>query len=708
MIIGSEKLVVQTSDDIEKSKFTIKASSKAFEILSSGLYSDKITAVIRELSTNAYDSHVKAGKKDLPFEVQLPNALKPTFSVKDFGTGLSEEEIYTTYTTYFASDKTGSNDFVGALGLGSKSPFSYTKQFEVISRYNGTKSCYTCFIDENKEPSIAKRSCEVTDEPNGLEVTFSVNNRSDYYNFNNKAQEVFHWFSVKPHVLGNSYFSKEEPDWLLKTDSYAVYKNRNNKSGIVMGNIFYPIDVYNIEDLSEIALSVIGWGIVAFTEIGDVEFTASREKLSYTKRTIATIKRLIEEIAKDLKEEVYKRIGECKTVWEARKTFNSFHNSILHNVMTECLWNGKKIDSLIILKDYACKPIVELLTFKGSRGKIVSSMRRRIVEQIVVDERPVFYNDIKHGAYTTVQTYLADHNIKEAYMVVQGDDHFLEDTGIKECVVFCSSLPKKARKPRGQRQAHHYEPVMQYSHKIGRDDQPSYAWKDNVSVDLSGGGIYVEINRYKWRFPGTEYNFDHPHYLSDAIECLKLLGIKSSKFYGVRSAQLSLVKGRPNWISLQDLCNKIINKNNDFLLQNIWKYNAKDLKEYDWWTSRYKHQTFTDNLDSSATASKYFSVVSDIDSLSEDGINKIQSLIFLYRKISRSNLSEKVVNAEDFGHYPSIREQFVNEYPLIVHIEDAWNNTASDDSLIQYFKLIDEAKKVACFASSPYCALLGT
>ena len=48
----------------DSSAFTIRTSAKAFKVLSDNLYSDKITAVIRELSCNAYDSHVQAGKKD--------------------------------------------------------------------------------------------------------------------------------------------------------------------------------------------------------------------------------------------------------------------------------------------------------------------------------------------------------------------------------------------------------------------------------------------------------------------------------------------------------------------------------------------------------------------------------------------------------------------------------------------------------------------
>ena len=67
----------------EVGEFRIRNSAKAFKILSDGLYANKIRAIIRELSCNAVDSHVAAGKADVPFSVHLPNQLEPWFSIRD-------------------------------------------------------------------------------------------------------------------------------------------------------------------------------------------------------------------------------------------------------------------------------------------------------------------------------------------------------------------------------------------------------------------------------------------------------------------------------------------------------------------------------------------------------------------------------------------------------------------------------------------------
>ena len=81
-----------------KGEFKIRNSAKAFSILSNSLYSDKIKAIIRELSCNAYDSHVAAGCPDKKFKVHLPNVLEPYFAVQDYGIGLNQSEVENIYT----------------------------------------------------------------------------------------------------------------------------------------------------------------------------------------------------------------------------------------------------------------------------------------------------------------------------------------------------------------------------------------------------------------------------------------------------------------------------------------------------------------------------------------------------------------------------------------------------------------------------------
>lgn len=145
-----------TGDNVKTQQFKIQFNAKMSKILSDGLYSDKILAIIRELSTNAYDSHVAAGKATTPFHVTLPSSFNPQFIIEDFGVGLSPEQVNNIYTVYGASDKEDSNTAIGCLGLGSKTPFSYnTRSCTIESRVDGMCYIYSAFIGENGLPTLA-------------------------------------------------------------------------------------------------------------------------------------------------------------------------------------------------------------------------------------------------------------------------------------------------------------------------------------------------------------------------------------------------------------------------------------------------------------------------------------------------------------------------------------------------------------------------
>ena len=83
----------------EATQFTVANSSMMMEILSTNIYQDAILAAIRETATNAYDAHVEANNASTPFDIHLPTVLEPYYSIRDYGTGLSKENMKGLYTT---------------------------------------------------------------------------------------------------------------------------------------------------------------------------------------------------------------------------------------------------------------------------------------------------------------------------------------------------------------------------------------------------------------------------------------------------------------------------------------------------------------------------------------------------------------------------------------------------------------------------------
>ncbi len=299
-------------------EFRIRNSAKAFSILSSGLYANKIRAVIRELSCNAVDSHAAAGNATTPFDVHLPNTLEPHFSIRDYGTGLSHEQVTNIYTTYFESTKTNSNAFIGALGLGSKSPFSYTDNFTVTAIQNGRKGIYTAFINEAGVPSIAQMMEEATDEPAGVEVKFAVTSRYDFDKFRQEARIVYKHFALRPVVSGNGDFSFVDAEYESRDIVPGVHSFKtSSSSAAVMGNIAYPIDVPAADQSINPELrALLSCGLEMHFDIGELDFQASREGLSYIPSTVAAINRKLEQVNAALTLVLAKEADAIENLWD--------------------------------------------------------------------------------------------------------------------------------------------------------------------------------------------------------------------------------------------------------------------------------------------------------------------------------------------------------------------------------------------------------
>ena len=81
-------------------------------------------------------------------KVKLPSLVEPFLSIRDFGTGLDDQQMVDVFIAFGNSTKTHSNDFIGGKGIGAKSPLAYGDMFTVFSYQNGYKTMHTIFKDE--------------------------------------------------------------------------------------------------------------------------------------------------------------------------------------------------------------------------------------------------------------------------------------------------------------------------------------------------------------------------------------------------------------------------------------------------------------------------------------------------------------------------------------------------------------------------------
>jgi len=301
----------------EIGEFRIRNSAKAFNILSSGLYANKIRAIIRELSCNAVDSHVAANCPNTPFDIHLPNQLEPWFAIRDYGVGLDHEQVINIYTTYFESTKTASNEFIGALGLGSKSPFSYTDNFTVTATKNGRRGIYTAFINEQGIPSIALMSEEQSEEPAGVEVKFAVNNYNDFGKFQQEARNIYKYFSLRPVITGASGFKFEDQAYDSKDIIPGVHQTKSGgRSTAVMGNIAYDIAVPESDKSLGDLRPLLNCGLEIHFAIGELDFQASREGLSYIPQTVEAIRQKLTALNAVLVNKLKQEADAIANLWE--------------------------------------------------------------------------------------------------------------------------------------------------------------------------------------------------------------------------------------------------------------------------------------------------------------------------------------------------------------------------------------------------------
>ena len=361
MIITDEKQQVLVAGAQSVDAFTIKASAKAFQILSSNLYSNPLGSMIRELSTNAYDAHVMVGKEHEPFHLTLPSSLEPSFKIRDFGPGLSHNDIMNIYTTFFESTKTNSNDVVGCLGLGSKSPFGVSDSFTVTSFFQGEKTIYSAFLNEDRIPSIALFHKEPTDEPNGLEIEVAIN-AADFRVFNREVNGQLKYFKTKPLVFGNSNFEwNVDEEYLYSGSNWKMVKGGGSPR-VVQGQIQYPINVRNMgkefDEASEVVRDLLAKSVLFEVDIGDVNIAPSREALSYDAKTSQNIIKAAEKILEELPVQIAEAIQSSPSEYLARLQYSEIlndlcligsyrHQSLVNHLLAsgKISWNGIDVSS---------------------------------------------------------------------------------------------------------------------------------------------------------------------------------------------------------------------------------------------------------------------------------------------------------------------------------------------------------------------------
>lgn len=688
-------------------EFRIRNSAKAFNILSSGLYANKIRAIIRELSCNAVDSHVAAGKNDLPYDVHLPNTLEPWFSIRDYGTGLNHGQVTNIYTTYFESTKTDSNDFIGALGLGSKSPFSYTDNFSVIAVQNGRKGVYTAFINEHGVPSIALMTESDTDEPNGVEVKFSVNDRWDFDKFRNEAQYVYLYFKLRPVVHGRSDFKFEDPTYKDANIIHGVhYTGVRERSIAIMGNIAYPIDVPQADKSLGDLRQLLDCGLVIEFNIGELDFQASREGLSYVPSTVQAIKNKLEALNSQLAIHIANEADKIDNYWHRSAYLSKRHSEALFKAATIKYVADTKFPMADagyynLIKPFVLK-VSDLqskynITLRGFQKERSSDKCTNLNSESVMDDITMQYTqcwriypsmsvhfvitDTKRGALERAKHHWRNKkmdNYSESVIVIEPHDKkktmsvgsFLRDLYSPTNTMYATQLLDKERDGGGNWGK---ASILKFERRE-RGRRSNYVWANaGTASEYDSNKIYFYVEMNHWTPVGVPMSD-----MENFYRHLTQAGIFSDTIYGVRKNDIEMVRKQKNWFSLIDHVREKLLKTDTSNVMGLVKSSID---------FRINFKYTNTSLNKNSPYYKLYAEFKDVESVDDTKRHYLEQLFKVFGIV----IANKVDPTKVIRQYKEKVEQVMSRYPMLQYLS---SYSTKVDVVVDYINMVDQVKGI--------------
>ena len=324
------------------------------EVLTSRMYTNKLTAVIREIFTNAVDANVEAGRPNHPVDITLPAIipLEPQSNqliIRDYGIGISPERA-PDFFTFMTSTKRDDNIQCGGYGLGSKSPYAITSQFTVTTIHDGIEYIYACSLN-NGMPIAALLNSRPSNDSSGTRVAIPIVEQHHRRRCYNEVMNIVMWSRAVTNIYNPEDTGGETTRRLLdrRNDydyeygapgpfiSKAFSKRIYTLLCFTIGGIPYTIsdskvfdtittylkeqgysirNLHNVDPSWEQAKNVVD-SIVIPVPIGYLELPPQRETLAWSESNIEKLKELSLNAIKALVDRRQAEIEACDSLTEA-------------------------------------------------------------------------------------------------------------------------------------------------------------------------------------------------------------------------------------------------------------------------------------------------------------------------------------------------------------------------------------------------------
>lgn len=474
------------------------------------------------------------------------------------------------YTTYFRSTKRGNNDETGQLGLGSKSPFAYTDSFQVVVYYNGEKRTYALLLNDDGIPEVnlIDSLTGPTDEPDGVYVCMDAK-YGDFSSFERAALEIYRDFDVRPimdwtgladedgDTEPSDHLKYKEYDKFLEGDGWFLAHNLNN-AYIRMGGVRYRLDQY-AAGIDEVNRKILGMNIMIDCPNGSIDFVPSREAPKYTKKTVTYLNQRLAEIRHGAELSIRATLDNSKNLWEARCWSNDLllkRDSKLSVMARICKiqdveYKGTSLGRAEIDISEVKHIEVTRFTREAVRGRYYSfqgwkAIRGDNPRTVVPTHRTMFVlDDLTRGVQGRIRHLVKNQPEKEEDCTVdrvyvikcvtrEARDKFLETIGFPaEDLVKASSLERPDIVSRSGGHTAWATNAKVFVHNGGSNQQRLIDYWNEKEMDLSTGGVYVELHRYKAKRRGV-YTPCNPMSITEICDQLKSVGLPVPEVVGVR------------------------------------------------------------------------------------------------------------------------------------------------------------------------------
>lgn len=595
MIITQERKKVVQSHDFDSVNCTIDAEDMRYVAsLLRNNYSNTRLAVVREVTANALDANLEANS-DRQIEIKLPTKMNPTFAVRDFGGGLSQEDVFGLYSKYGKSTKRTSNNYIGAFGIGKFAPLSYGENFTCVSYNGGMKSSYNIFVNDDDDTKIVRLFEEPSCEPTGLSIEVAVSD-DDISKFQEVVQDFFRFFSADemPKFIGVEEDFIKAPEYVLKDDNDEWFFLKDDKgyynrtAHVIMGRVSYPLDrgsmsVENyISDEGKVNLInqlLSESNFYIRVPVGSVKLHHSRESLEYNKSTQKEICAQLLKASNSVQDIAKAKLADSEDLWDAKRNYAKVINALPYSIKrileNSFEWKGIKIENPMFQVEYKMQDnirIQESSKIYDSNFRNGFKVQSKVTNRAYCQDKSMFLIhdiDSSHGNNLRVRTLMNENpDLEVVYIITPttklGDAHMKQEWHfgkIDAKHIARTSIVEKEKviKTKVSGSTSRANIALFKMNKSSRVHRNSDYWVnaevnsdlDKVEGSIDGKLLYVPIKNSKIDHDRFALN-DVQHKLINIVNCAKDNSQeKTIELFGVRTGDIKKLD-KDVWVSFFD------------------------------------------------------------------------------------------------------------------------------------------------------------